>query len=106
MKRRTVATILETIWVSSQEMTDQKLSSSSQDWTTILQVTARLVTLQVESGGLWESAEDFPVEVTFDDMLNSLKDVLRYIGNMDKENVGKTFEEMRKNNRYQEDIFG
>ena len=66
----------------------------------------RLVTLQVESGGLWESAEDFPVEVTFDDILNSLKDVLRHIGSMDTENVDKTFEEMRKNNRYQEDIFG
>ena len=37
---------------------------------------------------------------------NSLKDVLRHIGNMDTENVDKTFEEMRKNNRYQEDIFG
>jgi len=37
---------------------------------------------------------------------NALKDVLRHIGNMDTENVDKTFEEMRKNNRYQEDIFG
>ena len=55
---------------------------------------------------MWESAEDFPVEVTFDDILNSLKDVLRHIGSMDTENVDKTFEEMRKNNRYQEDIFG
>ena len=35
----------------------------------------RLVTLQVESGGLWESAEDFPVEVTFDDMLTYFLDI-------------------------------
>ena len=36
----------------------------------------------------------------------SLKDILRHIGNMDTETVEATFEEMRKNFRYQEDIFG
>ena len=37
---------------------------------------------------------------------NALKGVLTHIGNMDAETVEKTFEDMRKNLRYQEDIFG
>ena len=37
---------------------------------------------------------------------NALKGVLTHIGNMDAEAVEKTFEDMRKNLRYQEDIFG
>ena len=36
----------------------------------------------------------------------SLKDVLRHIGNMDSDTVEMTFADMRKNARYQEDIFG
>ena len=36
----------------------------------------RLVTLQVEAmGGLWEAAEDFPTEVTYDDMLTYFLDI-------------------------------
>jgi len=35
----------------------------------------RLVTLQVESGGLWENADDFPVETTFDDILTYFLDI-------------------------------
>jgi len=36
----------------------------------------------------------------------ALKDILRHIGNLDPDAVEATFEEMRKNFRYQEDIFG
>ena len=31
--------------------------------------------LQVEAGGLWEAAEDFPTEVTYDDMLTYFLDI-------------------------------
>ena len=37
---------------------------------------------------------------------NALKDVLKHIGMMDTETAEKTLEEMRRNSRYQEDIFG
>ena len=37
---------------------------------------------------------------------NALKGVLSHIGMMDTETKEKTFEDMRKNLRYQEDIFG
>ena len=35
----------------------------------------RLCTLQVESAGLWESAEDYPEEITYDDMLTYFLDI-------------------------------
>ena len=37
---------------------------------------------------------------------NALKDVLKHIGMMDMETAERTFDEMRRNSRYQEDIFG
>ena len=37
---------------------------------------------------------------------NALKDVLKHIGMMDTETSEKTFNEMKRNSRYQEDIFG
>ena len=37
---------------------------------------------------------------------NALKDVLKHIGMMDAETAEKTFDDMRRNSRYQEDIFG
>ena len=37
---------------------------------------------------------------------NALKDVLKHIGMMDIETAEKTLDEMRRNLRYQEDIFG
>ena len=37
---------------------------------------------------------------------NALKDVLKHIGMMDAETAERTFDEMRRNSRYQEDIFG
>ena len=37
---------------------------------------------------------------------NALKDVLKHIGMMDAETADKTFDDMRRNSRYQEDIFG
>ena len=37
---------------------------------------------------------------------NALKDVLRHIGMMEPEAVESTFLDMRRNLRYQEDIFG
>ena len=37
---------------------------------------------------------------------SALKDVLRHIGMMDTEKAERTLEEMRRNSRYQEDIFG
>jgi len=36
----------------------------------------------------------------------ALKDVLKHIGLMDAETAERTFDEMRRNSRYQEDIFG
>ena len=36
----------------------------------------------------------------------ALKGILRHIGNIDEEAVESTMEDMRKNMRYQEDIFG
>ena len=36
----------------------------------------------------------------------ALKDILKHIGMMDTESAEKTFDEMRRNSRYQEDIFG
>ena len=36
----------------------------------------------------------------------ALKGILRHIGNIDEEAVEHTMEDMRKNMRYQEDIFG
>ena len=35
----------------------------------------RLVTLQVEAGGLWEAVEDLPAEVSFEDMLTFFLDI-------------------------------
>ena len=37
----------------------------------------RLVTLQCEIGGYWENVEDFPVEVSFDDLLTYFLDVMK-----------------------------
>ena len=37
---------------------------------------------------------------------NALKDVLKHIGMMDAETAENTFDDMRRNSRYQEDIFG
>ena len=37
---------------------------------------------------------------------NALKGVLKHIGMMDAETAEKTFDDMRRNSRYQEDIFG
>ena len=37
---------------------------------------------------------------------NALKDVLKHIGMMDTETAEKTFDDMKRNSRYQEDIFG
>lgn len=37
---------------------------------------------------------------------NSLKNILQHIGNMDHDGIEKTFEEMKRIGRYQEDIFG
>ena len=33
------------------------------------------ISFQVESGGLWENVDDFPVETTFDDMLTYFLDI-------------------------------
>ena len=37
---------------------------------------------------------------------NALKNVLKHIGMMDTETAERILEEMRRNSRYQEDIFG
>ena len=37
---------------------------------------------------------------------NSLKNILQHIGNMDDDGIEKTFKEMKRIGRYQEDIFG
>ena len=41
-----------------------------------------------------------------EDVENTLLEILRHIGNMDKEAAEEKFADMRKNFRYQEDIFG
>ena len=37
----------------------------------------RLVTLQCESSGLWENVDDFPAEVSFDDLLTYFLDIMK-----------------------------
>ena len=37
---------------------------------------------------------------------NTLLEILRHFGNLDRETALEKFENMRKNLRYQEDIFG
>ena len=37
---------------------------------------------------------------------NALKEVLKHIGMMNMETAERTVDEMRRNSRYQEDIFG
>jgi len=37
----------------------------------------RLVTLQCETGGLWEDVEDFPVGVNYDDLLTNFLDIMK-----------------------------
>ena len=41
-----------------------------------------------------------------EDVENTLLGILRHIGNMDQEAAVEKFADMRKNFRYQEDIFG
>lgn len=41
-----------------------------------------------------------------EDVENTLLEILRHIGNMDREAAAEKFADMRKNFRYQEDIFG
>ena len=41
-----------------------------------------------------------------EDVENTLLEILKHIGNMDAEAAAEKFADMRKNFRYQEDIFG
>ena len=41
-----------------------------------------------------------------EDVKKTLVDILKHIGNMDTDAAQKKFESMRKNLRYQEEIFG